>query len=97
MTVKIKFTPGAQRKIRYLPKVADFLTNLGEQVAQTANSTLDYNGTSDLQPGYSVSSRPGRRVGPRGFGRWRVTVAAVTPHAKRHNAVHNTLKKAIGV
>lgn len=96
MTVKIKFTPGAQRKIRYLPEVADFLTNIGQQVADTANSTLETRNKGDIEPGYVVSSRPGRRVGPRGFGRWRVTVAAVTPHAKRHNAKHNTLLKALG-
>ena len=82
-----------EREIRYWDSTRRVLEQLGYTVAETANSSLKLNGPSDV--GYVVSSRAGKLVGPRGFGRWRVSVAAVSPHAIRHNARHNTLLKAL--
>ncbi len=95
---QIKFVkkPGAERKIRYSGPVRSMLEGIGTNVANSANSQLKLNGQSDLSPGYRMRSQPGALVGPRGFGRWRVSVTAFTPHARRHNAKYNVLLRALG-
>lgn len=95
-TVKFKPKPGAEREIRYWSSTQQMLESVGLTVADAANSQLEYNGPSDKSPGFKVFSRRGRMKGPKGFGRWRVSVTATTPHAIRHNAIHNTLLRALG-
>lgn len=89
--VRVKMKPGALRKIRYLPATAAMLETYGKRTMDGANADLDAG--PDEQQGFRMSSRPGAR---RPFGRWRVSVAAVTPHAKRHDRKHNTLLKNLG-
>jgi hypothetical protein len=89
--VKIVMTPGALRKIRYLPSTARMLEVHGRRVESQANSSLG--ASTDEQQGFRMSSQPGAR---RPYGRHRVSVAAVTPHAKRHDRKHNTLIRALG-
>jgi hypothetical protein len=93
MEVRFKVNADGFRDIRYSQPVQDMLEAVGKTVADTCNDSLVTNGPTDVKPGYKVSSRPGRRVRQ---GRWRVSVTAVTTHAIRHNAVHNTLLKALG-
>jgi hypothetical protein len=92
---EIRFKPRIEgfRELRYSPETQDMLEAVALTVADSANSSLKLNGPRDVSPGYKVSSRPGRRVRQ---GRWRVSVTAVTRHAIRHNAVHNTLLRALG-
>lgn len=91
MKVRLEFVPGAQRRIRFLPATARLLESYGQRIADSANERLKLNGPTDYAPGYKISSRRGALKGPRGFGRHRVTVAATTHHAIRHNARHQTL------
>jgi hypothetical protein len=95
---EIKFVkkPGAERSIRYSGPVKSMLEGIGTNVLNSANSQLKLNGDSDLSPGYRMRSEPGALKGPRGFGRWRVSVTAFTPHARRHNAKYNVLLRALG-
>lgn len=93
MKVRIEFVPGAKRRIRYLPATAALLESYGQRIVDSANSNLTTNGPSDYRPGYKMSSKAGAR---KPFGRHRVTVAATTHHAIRHNARHNTLMSALG-
>jgi hypothetical protein len=91
--VRFKANVDGFREIRYSGPVQDMLEAVGLTVADAANSTLKLNGARDVSPGYEVKSQAGRRVKQ---GRWRVSVTAVTRHAIRHNAVHNTLIRALG-
>lgn len=90
---KFKANIDGFREIRYMDSTKEMLEAVALTVADTANSSLTLNGSSDRSPGYKVFSRAGKRVRQ---GRWRVSVTAVTPHAIRHNAVHNTLLRALG-
>ncbi len=90
--VRLEMKPGAERKIRYLPKTRAMLEQHGRGIAREANSTLKAGSVTDPIPGYRMSSQAGVR---RPSGRWRVSVAAVTPHAKRHDRKYNTLMRAI--
>ena len=81
------------REIRYSDATSAMLEAVALTVANTANANLTQNGPRDITPGYRVFSRPGRRVRQ---GRWRTSVTAVSRHAIRHNAVHNTLLRALG-
>ena len=94
--IRFKRKPGAEREIRYSAPVQNVLEGIGLTVANAANSQLKLNGDSDLRPGYRMRSEPGAKKGPKGFGRWRVSVTAFTPHARRHNAKYNTLLRALG-
>ena len=92
--VRFKISGQGKRDIRYWNSTARMLEAVGLTIADTANSSLTLNGPGDRSPGYVIRSAPGRPKGT--SGRWRVSVAAVTPHAIRHNAVHNTLVRALG-
>jgi hypothetical protein len=84
---RVRMKPGAKRKLRYMAETVDVLERFGKATAAKANAAL---GTSeDLTPGYRMSSRPGRT-------RHRVTVMAVSIHARRHDRKHNTLLKSLG-
>jgi len=92
---QVRFKPRVEgfREIRYSSETQKMLEAVALTVANTANGSLKLNGPRDVAPGYKVSSKPGRRVKQ---GRWRVSVTAVTRHAIRHNAVYNTLLRALG-
>lgn len=91
--VRFKANIDGFREIRYMDATREMLEAAALTVADAANDTLTLNGESDRSPGYKVFSRPGKRVKQ---GRWRVSVTAVTPHAVRSNAVHNTLLRVLG-
>lgn len=90
--VRFKANVNGFREIRYMDSTRNMLEAVGLTVANAANDTMTLNGESDTT-GYKVFSRPGRRVKQ---GRWRVSVTAVTPHAIRSNAIHNTLLRVLG-
>jgi hypothetical protein len=92
---EVRFKPRIDgfREIRYSSEAQRMLEAVAHTVADTANGSLVQNGPRDVQPGYAIRSRPGKRVKQ---GRWRVSVTAVTQHAIRHNAIHNTLLRALG-
>ena len=89
--VRFKANIAGFREIRYSAPVQGVLEGIGLTVMNAANSTLKLNGGTDR--GYEMTSRPGRQVKQ---GRWRVSVAAISPHAIRHNAKYNTLLRALG-
>lgn len=82
MDVRIKFNEESFYKLRSSTKVVSALQNLGEDIVNDANATLDEN------QGYRMSSRQGQR---KPYGRWAVRIVTASDHAKRSNAVHNTL------
>ena len=91
----IRFKPKVEgfREIRYSDETRKMLEAVALTVADTCNDSLKLNGPKDVSPGYKVMSMAGKRVRQ---GRWRVSVTAVTRHAIRHNALHNTLIRALG-
>jgi hypothetical protein len=92
--IRFKISAQGKKDIRYWDSTARMLEAVAHTIADTANGSLKLNGPRDLAPGYVIRSKPGKPDGT--LGRWRVSVAAVTPHAIRHNAVHNTLLRALG-
>ncbi len=78
--------PG-MRALRYSDGARTICEVYGKATTAAANATLKEN------KGYGMSSRPGAR---RPQGRWRVSVGALSTHAKRSNARHNTLIRIIG-
>ena len=91
--VRFKKNEDGFRELRYADETRKMLEAKAKIVADACNSSLTQNGASDVMPGYIILSRPGRRVKQ---GRWRVSVTASTPHAIRHNGIHNTLLRALG-
>lgn len=91
--IRFKTNVEGFREIRYSTPTRDMLEAVALTVANTCNDSFTTNGPRDVEPGYRVMSQPGRRVKQ---GRWRVSVTAVTRHAIRHNAKHNTLLRALG-
>lgn len=89
-TISFKKNNAGFRDVRYRNETRDMLEALAKTVADRANDSFKPGGQRDI--GYVVGSQAGAR---RPYGRWRVTVAAVSPHAIRHNARHNTLLKAL--
>lgn len=87
MPTRVKHKIGGYYRLRSAEGVKAFLEGAGNEVARRANSQLK-NGDK----GFKVSSRQGAK---RPQGRWRVTVVAVSPYAKRHNAKHNTLLRSL--
>jgi len=92
--VRFKISSQGKREIRYWPSTARMLEAVALTIADTANGSLKLNGPRDVSPGYAIRSQPGKPKGT--SGRWRVSVTAVTQHAIRHNAIHNTLLRALG-
>lgn len=90
--MKIEYKPGALRRIRYMQATVDMLEGKAAPIAAAANSYLgDVEGIREQQ-GYKVASRRGAR---RPWGRHRVSIAAITPYAQRHEARHNTLLRLL--
>ena len=85
-TIRVKHKNGGYYQLRSSGGVKAYLEGAGNAVAARANATLPE------RKGYTVSSRQGAR---RPYGRWRVTVAAYSPHARRSNAKRNTLLRAL--
>jgi len=87
--VEWRWNNDAFRAIRYGdsdPRVRMALENLAVSIADRANDELG-------EKGYFISSQPGAR---NPYGRWQVRVYAGTTHAKRSDAVHNTLRRSLG-
>lgn len=87
MTIKVKHKVGGYYKLRSAPGVVAFEEGAAEDVAKRANAQLKGGGE-----GFRTSSRQGAK---RPQGRWRTTVAAVSPYAKRANAKYNLLLKSL--
>jgi hypothetical protein len=86
MTIKVKHKVGGYYKVRSSGGVQAFLEGAAESVASRANAQLAGG------KGFLTSSRQGAK---RPQGRWRTSVAAVSPYAKRANAKRNILIKAL--
>ena len=84
----MKWKAGAVRKARYMPATVRMLEAKGKPILAAANASL-----RDDDGGYVMASRPGAR---KPSGRHRVSVAAVSVHARRHEAKHNTLLRLLG-
>jgi hypothetical protein len=74
--------------LRRDPAVIGELESRGQAILDAANATLPEN------RGYRMSSFQGAR---KPQGRWFVQVYTASNHAKRSNAVHNTLLKVMGI
>jgi hypothetical protein len=90
MDVRIKFNEESFYKLRSSTKVVSALQNLGENILNEANATLEDGN------GYRMSSRQGRKGpsttgGPGYQGRWAVRIVTASDYAKRSNAKYNTL------
>lgn len=85
--VDIKWKRGCFYELRRLPGVQTELMRLGRRMQDDANATLKE------KRGYGISSKQGRK---KPQGRWRVTVYTSSNHAKRSNAIHNTLVRVLG-
>lgn len=88
MTVTVKHKVGGYYKLRSAGGVQAFLEGAAEDVAARANAQLKGVGGK----GFRTSSRQGAR---RPQGRWRTSVAAVSPYAARANAKHNILLRSL--
>jgi hypothetical protein len=86
-SVRLKYKQNAMYEVRRAPEVVALLEEQGERVAEAANSTLPEG------VGYRMSSSQGRK-NPQ--GRWAVRVYTSSDHAKRSNAINNTLLRALG-
>lgn len=84
--VRVKFNRNGMYQLRSAPDVRRFLEAIGTDLRDTANETLDE------RVGYELSSRQGRK-NPQ--GRWAVRVYTSSNHAKRSNAIHNTLLRVL--
>ncbi len=85
--VRVKISNKAMYDLRRSPGVVGFLEGKGEMVVDAANESLPEG------EGYAMSSSQGRR---NPYGRWAVRVYTSSNHAKRSNAIHNTLIRALG-
>lgn len=81
--VRIKWNIPGWKKLRSEPGVRADLERRGNAVLRAAGG---------VAAGYEMSSRQGAA---KPQGRWRVSVAAVTPRAKRSNVKRNTLIRAL--
>ena len=88
--VTFKWNRSALRDLRYGDtdqRVRTLLENMGQSIMDRANDTLEEG------VGYRMSSQPGKRAP---YGRWQVRVYTASNHAKRSDAIHNTLRKMLG-
>ncbi|QRY43177.1 hypothetical protein JVX93_21775 [Mycolicibacterium boenickei] len=88
MTIRVKHKVGGYYKLRSSGGVRVFLEGAAENVAARANAQLKGKGGK----GFVAASRQGAK---RPQGRWRTSVAAVSPYAKRANAKRNILIRAL--
>jgi hypothetical protein len=78
--------------VRRMPKLIELLEEKAEKVAAEANSNLrDPEGYAGVEH-FMTGSRQGAR---RPQGRWRTSVFTATEYAKRADAKHNLLIKAL--
>jgi len=84
--VRLKFKKNAMYELRRSRDVIAFLEGKGEVVVDAANDTLREG------KGYRMSSSQGAR---RPSGRWAVRVYTSSNHAKRSNAIRNTLLRSL--
>jgi hypothetical protein len=85
--VKFKANNKGFYDVRRMPKLVDLLEEKAEKIAAEANSNLSNPGDH-----YRTGSRQGAR---RPQGRWRTSVFTATEYAKRADAKHNLLLKAL--
>lgn len=85
--MRIDWSMAGFRSIRYSGGAKAECERRGRGVATYANMTLKNHN------GYRMASYAGRIAKQ---GRWQVKVIAATPYARRSNAIHNTLLKALG-
>lgn len=83
MTIRIQWNHDGLYRLRSSPGARADLEARGRRVLAEAGESK----------GYVMSSQQGAR---RPSGRWRVTVMAAGPWARRDNAKHNTLIHALG-
>ena len=88
MTIRVKHKVGGYYRLRSSGGVQAFLEGAAESVASRANAQLKGKGGK----GFVTGSRQGAK---RPQGRWRTSVAAVSPYAKRANAKRNILIRAL--
>lgn len=88
MTIRVKHKVGGYYRLRSSGGVQAFLEGAAESVASRANDQLKGKGGK----GFVTASRQGAK---RPQGRWRTSVAAVSPYAKRANAKRNILIRAL--
>lgn len=86
--MKFELKMNSARPIRYGAPARALCEQQARRVAATANGELKGN----VGKGFVTDSKAGQR---KPWGRWRVSVTAVGPYAKRHNAIHNTLVRAL--
>ena len=84
--VRLKFKKNGMYELRRASGVIGFLEGKGELVVDAANETLPEG------KGYRMSSSQGAK---RPYGRWAVRVYTSSNHAKRSNAIRNTLLRAL--
>jgi hypothetical protein len=82
----IKWNNRAFYQLRSSPAVVEELERRGRRVMNAANDTLKE------KQGYRMSSFQGKR---KPQGRWFVNVYTSSNHAKRSNAIRNTLLRAM--
>lgn len=83
--VRFKKNDAGFYDVRRMPEVVRLLEVAAQSVADKAN---DMAGTDE----YRIGSQQGRKA-PQ--GRWRTSVVTAGNHAKRDNAKHDTLLKAL--
>lgn len=88
MTIRVKHKIGGYYKLRSSGGVRAFEEGAAQSVADRANAQLKGKGGK----GFQVGSRQGAK---RPQGRWRTSVAAVSPYAARANAKRNILVRAL--
>ena len=86
MKVSLKWRNGEFYRLRSDRRVVAELERRGRQIVKAANDTLPE------KQGYRMSSFQGAR---KPQGRWFVQVYTSSNHAKRSNAVHNTLIRVL--
>lgn len=87
--MKFKVNKKGFYDVRRMPRLVDLLEEKAEKVAAEANSSLRNPGEAE---NYRTGSRQGAR---RPQGRWRTSVFTATEYAKRADAKHNHLLKAL--
>lgn len=92
----MKLKRGALFRLRNDPAVVEFLEAMGVMVRDKANNTLTEGGKAKpgtpSPGGYRMSSSPGINYP---YGHHTVNVYTASNHAKRSNAVHDTLYRIV--